>query len=273
MTPFLGDCSQGQKAVATGVWGGQEGVGGGVASSTRPGVYMTVRASQMCPRHSVSTYTLSDVHCLSSATPCTSFSGRRARDLHPNLPKEPLPVEGVEKVVSQALRPHQVVQHGPWGQAAEGEGTSASAPGLPQGHVARACRCTAAVHEGCTGPPDTRHPALWSGAAPGGRARRAAPLTTQGQLQARLHALDPRSQHPGGVQKEHQWTLTHLWAEGSRAAAQEASRRSSPMGILVTQLLTSPGDSAPLHLEKKIKAPAPQPHLLPGVRVEKPRRA
>lgn len=155
MAPFLGDSSRGQKAVATGVWGGQEGVGGGLASSTRPGVCVTERASQMCPRHSVSTYTLSDEHCLSSATPCTSFSGRRARNLHPNLPKEPLPVEGVEKVVGQALRPHQVVQHGPWGQAAEGEGTSASAPGLPRGHVARACRCTAAVHEGCTGPPET----------------------------------------------------------------------------------------------------------------------
>lgn len=38
-------------------------------------------------------------------------------------------------------------------------------------------------------------------------------LTTQGQLQARLHVLDPRSQHPGGVQQEHQRPLAHLWAQ------------------------------------------------------------
>lgn len=32
-----------------------------------------------------------------------------------------MPVEGVEEVVGQGLLPHQVVQHGSWEQAAEGE--------------------------------------------------------------------------------------------------------------------------------------------------------
>lgn len=58
---------------------------------------------------------------LSSVTSCSSFRGRHP---HPNSPKEPLPVEGVEKVVGQDLRSHQVVQHSPWKQAANGEGTS-----------------------------------------------------------------------------------------------------------------------------------------------------
>lgn len=39
-------------------------------------------------------------------------------------------------------------------------------------------------------------------------------LTTQGQLQACLHAFDPRSQHPRSIQQEHQWTLTYLRSRG-----------------------------------------------------------
>lgn len=35
-------------------------------------------------------------------------------------------------------------------------------------------------------------------------------LTTQGQLQACLHAFNPRSQHPRSIQQEYQWTLTYL---------------------------------------------------------------
>ena len=43
-------------------------------------------------------------------------------------------------------------------------------------------------------------------------------LTTQGQFQACLHAWNPRSQHPGGVEQEHQRPLTYLWAEGGQLA-------------------------------------------------------
>lgn len=43
-----------------------------------------------------------------------------------------------------------------------------------------------------------------------------AQLTTQGQLQARLHTFDPRSQHPRGVHQEYQWPLTHLCRQRSQ---------------------------------------------------------
>ena len=59
---------------------------------------------------------------------CLVRPGERACPLH--SPQELVPVEGVEKEVSQGLLAHEVVQHGSWEQAAEREGFS-SRPALP----------------------------------------------------------------------------------------------------------------------------------------------
>lgn len=153
--------------------------------------------------------------------------GKRACPLH--SPQELVLVEGVEKVVSQGLLAHEVVQHSSWEQAANGECFSLL-PALPTpavkweegapSRVGQEARRAQRVPGVSAVSSQAKHK-LPSLGASGPRSLLwvvGVGLTTQGQLQACLHAWNPRSQHPGGVEQEHQRPLTHLWAEGGQLA-------------------------------------------------------
>lgn len=139
-----------------------------------------------------------------------------------------MPVEGVEKEVSQGLLAHEVVQHGSWEQARRGRASARALPSPPPQSRGRR-----APPPGWARMPDgLRVPGV---SAVSSQAKHRPPslgawgpgsllwvvgvgLTAQGQFQARLHAWNPRSQHPRGVEQKHQRPLTHLGAERGQLA-------------------------------------------------------